>query len=138
MFEKLKSMIGAQTVPVVRIGQNGREINLISKAVIDGGIIRDEWNGAGWEVDKDVRPVKITLDNKPVGIGYVVSSYGKAVNIEENESLMKLGIVWEGVIAKLTMANIMEKAIDLEPSMKSKMIYLLGGVVLGLLIGLVM
>lgn len=150
-IQKLKHRFLGKKIPIVRYSENGTCIEVLDQVNIEaGGILRDTWNGTGYEVPQNIRPIKIIVNNRQ-RLGFAVSEKGVAVNVEDKVRLLDKPIVlgtrdraaegtqeihlkYEGTIGKLTSLNMLEQGIGLEPNDRALWIRLIVGILIGWLI----
>mgnify|MGYP001246020471 CR=1 FL=1 len=136
-IDRLKFRFFGKKGPIVRFSDNGNTVEFVESVNYDvGGILRETWNGTGYEVPDGVRPIKIILKNREM-IGYAVSEKGVAVNVEDRTKLLlpeeyiekypnlspraipgteETHLKYEGVIGELTSGHMIKDGIDLEPN----------------------
>jgi len=149
LIEKWKYLLTAPKVPVVRFADNCRTIEFLGKVRVCSNHLMDDWNQRGWELT-DAKPIRIVV-NGQTEIGYAVHPSGVVVDLVDKvrPAMPELDLLgnpvlidgktvykevdanFEGVIGKLTCVGMLEDAVGLEPSMKSKMLFLALGLLLG-------
>ena len=141
-LEKWKFLLTARKVQVVRIGDGCQSIEFLGPVRMDSNCLMDDWNQKGWELPPTAKPIRI-IQNGHAELGYVVHPKGVVVELKEDVKIHPvdtygteqtdkiINVTYEGTIGKLNSINILEKGIDLEPSMKKCMLFLGLGLLLG-------
>lgn len=142
IIDQIKFKLAGRAVPVMRVSEvdprDGRVMTLR-----DLGTCRDDpnrlvysWDNKAWEKSKDATPITRMSTSGIPAMCWIVSERGETINLYAQPWK---GPALETVLGNLANIDVVADAMDLNPSMRDKIIFLIIGIFLGwLIIGPVM
>jgi hypothetical protein len=137
ILEQLKFKLTGRAVPVMRVSeveQEGGKIHTLQ----DIGTCKDSpnrlvetWDNKGWEKKQGITPITRLNAKGDQEMCWIVSERGQTVNLYTQPWK---GPALEDVIGKAATVTDIADAMDLTPSMREKLIFMVIGIMLGWLI----
>jgi hypothetical protein len=136
-LEQISFKLAGRSVPVMRVSEVEQDTGKIN-TLQDIGTCKDSpnrlvetWDNRGWEKTKDVSPITRLNAKGDSELCWVVSARGQTVNLYTQPWL---GPALEEVIGKAATVDDIATAMDLTPSMRDKIVWMIIGIMLGWLI----